>query len=453
MRRLLAAGSALGLLAHNAFETRAGVGLVFEPFLGRRGAVALWSAYFPLMLAAAARDGENARRLSAFSAGIGVAGVAVHFKAWPWSLHGGLPMLDEAEGLSDDQLPAYNAVLWFWLLCSVLSLPAANRPGARRFAIFGLLNFPGPARLGAPSLRLGARAGPARAGALESGPARAVTDAAPWPGGARGALSLSFDNLGEAAELELGAIAPGTPLGGHFTATDVLPALLDRLAERGLAATFFVEGINAEIYPELLLEIAARGHELAFHAWRHEQWAELPAAAQAENLARCQAGFDRLGLEAVGLRPPGGQLGAGGLDVLRRAGLRYCSPAGSEAGEDRGIALLPFQWRHLDASCVLPPLADVREQIAGAPDPVDPGAFVASLEQGLEAIETGGFLTFVLHPFMLGWLGDENLAALLDRIAAGLGLERPLGRPLRRGRRAGPRSSRALPRRYRARRP
>jgi hypothetical protein len=142
VRKLLAAGSALGLLAHNAFETRAGVGLVFEPFLGRRGAVAMWSAYFPLALGAALREGEWSRRISAFSAGIGVAGVAVHFKAWPWSPHGGLPMLDEAEGLSEDQLPAYNAVLWFWLVCSALSLPAANRPGARRYAIFGLLNFP-----------------------------------------------------------------------------------------------------------------------------------------------------------------------------------------------------------------------------------------------------------------------------------------------------------------------
>src|SRR5262245_53260066 len=142
MTKLLAAGSTLGLLAHNAFETRAGVGLVFEPFIGRRGAYALWGGYFPLMLAAALREGEWARRLTAFSAGIGVAGVAVHFKAWPWSLHGGLSMLDEAEGLSEDQLPAYNAVLWFWLLCSALSLPAANRPGSRRFAALGLLNFP-----------------------------------------------------------------------------------------------------------------------------------------------------------------------------------------------------------------------------------------------------------------------------------------------------------------------
>lgn len=142
MRKLLAAGSTLGLLAHNAYETRAGVGLVFEPFLGRRGALAMWGAYLPLMLGAALRNGEWARRLTAFGAGVGVAGVAVHFVAWPWSLHNGLPMLDEAEGLSEDQLPAYNAVLWFWLVCSALSLPAANRPGARRFAVVGLLNFP-----------------------------------------------------------------------------------------------------------------------------------------------------------------------------------------------------------------------------------------------------------------------------------------------------------------------
>ena len=41
-RRPFAAGSALGALAHHSFETRAGVGLVFEPELGRRGAIALW---------------------------------------------------------------------------------------------------------------------------------------------------------------------------------------------------------------------------------------------------------------------------------------------------------------------------------------------------------------------------------------------------------------------------
>lgn len=239
-----------------------------------------------------------------------------------------------------------------------------------------------------------------------------------WPDGARGALSLSFDNLGEAAELELGAIGPEAPLGEHFTATRVLPALLEALGERELAATFFVEGINAEIYPDELKAIGAGGHEVAYHAWRHEQWTDLDAEAQAENLTHGVVAFERLGFELAGLRPPGGGLGAGGLAVLREAGLRYCSPAGAGAGEDGGVAMLPFQWRHLDASCVLPPLAQVREAMAGSPDPIEPAAFLAFLEAEVEALaREGGYAAIVLHPFMLDWLGWERLGQLLDRVA------------------------------------
>jgi peptidoglycan/xylan/chitin deacetylase (PgdA/CDA1 family) len=240
-----------------------------------------------------------------------------------------------------------------------------------------------------------------------------------WPGGARGALNLSFDNLGEAAELEMGALPADVPLGSHETALETLPRLLGQLGERGIAATFFVEGLNAEIYPDLLREIDRRGHEVAFHAWRHEQWAELSAAEQAANLERGLAAFERLGLEIAGLRPPGGQLGEGGTAVLRDAGLRYCSPAGAGAGRKDGVALLPFEWRHVDASCVLPPLGAAREQIGGSPDPVEPARFVAWLEAEIDRLAgDGGYMAIVLHPFMFGWLGEKALATLLDRIAA-----------------------------------
>ncbi len=240
---------------------------------------------------------------------------------------------------------------------------------------------------------------------------------ADWPGGARGALSLSFDNLGEAAEIELGAIAPGAAHGDHFTATRVLPSLLEALDARDLAATFFVEGLNTELYPEALATIAAAGHELGYHAWRHEQWGDLPATGQAENLARGLDAFGSLGLTLAGLRPPGGQLGAGGLAVLREAGLRYCSPAGTGASADGGFAVLPFQWRHVDASCVLPPLAPVRELIGGSPDRLDPGVFLAYLEAEIERLRReGGFIAIVLHLFMLDWLGEDRLWTLLDRL-------------------------------------
>jgi hypothetical protein len=133
----------LGAIAHHAFETRAGVGLVFEPQLGRRGAYALWGALFPAMLMSAARPGRINARLSAINAGIGAAGVAVHFAAWPWSTRHGLPMLDEAEGLTEEQLPAYNAVLWFWGVSSVLSLTVeADRESRRAGILAGAVNFP-----------------------------------------------------------------------------------------------------------------------------------------------------------------------------------------------------------------------------------------------------------------------------------------------------------------------
>jgi peptidoglycan/xylan/chitin deacetylase (PgdA/CDA1 family) len=236
-------------------------------------------------------------------------------------------------------------------------------------------------------------------------------------GGDSGGLSLTFDNLGEAAELEAGA-APAEP-GRHFTAIRVMPEILAMLAERRLAATFFVEGLNAELYPALLQEIAAGGHEVAYHAWRHEQWSDLTAAEQAENLTRGLDAFGELGLRVTGMRPPGGSLGPGGLSVLREAGLRYCSPAGAGAGEEDGVALLPFQWRHVDAACTLPPLAAAREQISGSPDPVDPSTFLASLLAEIDALgERGGYIAIVLHPVMLDWLGREHLETLLDRVAS-----------------------------------
>jgi peptidoglycan/xylan/chitin deacetylase (PgdA/CDA1 family) len=245
-----------------------------------------------------------------------------------------------------------------------------------------------------------------------------VSGDALWPGGARGALNLTFDNLGEVAEIELGAIAPDSELGGHFTATQALPSLLHSLQSRGLAATFFVEGLNTELYPELLQTIDAAEHELAYHAWRHEQWADLSAEDQAENLAHGLKGFHGLGLEIGGLRPPGGGLGAGGVDVLREAGMRYCSPVGRGAGETDGVALLPFQWRHVDAACVLPPLGPVREQMTGSSDPLDPSAFVTFLEDEVEALaREGGYMAIVLHPFMLDWLGEDRLGTLLDLVA------------------------------------
>ena len=246
---------------------------------------------------------------------------------------------------------------------------------------------------------------------------------ASWPGGARGALCLSFDNLGEAAEIELGALAPDDPsVGEHPTATEVLPETARaRSAITSSPRPSSSRGSTPSSTPWSSAPIHLQNHEVAYHAWRHEQWGELSAAEQADNLGRGIAAFRGLGggagVELAGMRPPGGQLGAGGVDVVRKAGLRYCSPAGAGAGVEDGIALLPFQWRHVDAACVLPPLAPVRERMTGSPDPLDPDVFLAYLKGEIERLSReGGFATIIFHLFMLDWLGEDRLGELLNHV-------------------------------------
>jgi len=227
---------------------------------------------------------------------------------------------------------------------------------------------------------------------------------AKWPQGARGALCLSFDNLG---------------VDEATSAASALPALMERLAGHDLRATFFVEGVNAELDPGALRAIDTAGHEVAYHAWRHEQWGELSAAEQAENLARGVSAFENLGIEVNGLRPPGGQLGEGGTAVLGELGLRYASPAGEGAGSAGDVALIPFQWRHVDATSMLPGLGPVREQMTGSPDPLAPPAFLSHLLGEVERLERdGGFISIVLHLPLLAWLGEDKLATLLEKLAS-----------------------------------
>jgi hypothetical protein len=139
MRRPLSALAAAGTAAHHGYELRAGVGLVFEPFLGRRGAVALWSVALPLY-AFWALTGRR-ERLVAHANGSALAGGLVHFVLWPWQTRNGIPTLTEAEGLTEAELPAYNRVLHLWIAAAALALAGETAPGAGPAAVAGLLTF------------------------------------------------------------------------------------------------------------------------------------------------------------------------------------------------------------------------------------------------------------------------------------------------------------------------
>jgi peptidoglycan/xylan/chitin deacetylase (PgdA/CDA1 family) len=239
-----------------------------------------------------------------------------------------------------------------------------------------------------------------------------------WPDGARAAVSLTFDNLGEAAEIELGLRGDDEPRGGHWSVVSALPVVLEELAGAGLPATFFVEGVNAEIYPEALRSIVAAGHEVGFHAWCHEDWAGLTPAQEA-NLDRGLAALRGPGLSVSGFRPPGGLIGAGTAGLLAARELRYCSPAGSVPGLDGGIALLPFAWPAVDVFHVLPQFAALRAHVSGSEEAGGPEAVrTALLEAVDQAVADGGHAVLVLHTWMAEGVRDA-LHDVLARCAAG----------------------------------
>jgi peptidoglycan/xylan/chitin deacetylase (PgdA/CDA1 family) len=216
------------------------------------------------------------------------------------------------------------------------------------------------------------------------------------------AVSLTFDNLGEVADLERGKWPADAPLGRHASVTRTLPRVLELLASAGVRATFFVEGLNAELYPDALRSIDAAGHEVAFHGWQHERWADLSPEEERESFERGVTALDGLGLRPVGFRPPGGELTDASLGLLREYGFEYCSPLGMEVETRDGIVLLPFRWELVDALYYLPHFASLR----GSADPLPP-------ERLREVIDAAVDGVLIFHPFLLE---DEERFAVLRSV-------------------------------------
>jgi peptidoglycan/xylan/chitin deacetylase (PgdA/CDA1 family) len=217
-------------------------------------------------------------------------------------------------------------------------------------------------------------------------------------------LVLTFDNLGEATELERGERVSS---GAHPSVTEALPWVLDSLDASGLRATFFVEAINCELYPDAVRSIDARGHELGMHGWQHEEWGGLSATRERSILERSVRAFDSLGVAVGGFRPPGGELTASSVGLLRDVGVRWCSPAGGEFGVRDGLAWLPFQWELVDAYWLMESFADLRVARGDASQPLSAAGLAARLRESVRSIaRSRSQATLILHPFLMldpGW--------------------------------------------------
>jgi polysaccharide deacetylase family protein (PEP-CTERM system associated) len=110
---------------------------------------------------------------------------------------------------------------------------------------------------------------------------------------------------------------------------DATQRLLDAADATGNRATFFVLGWVAERHPELVREIAARGHEIACHGYGHELVYEIGPERFRADLRRARAAIEQAtGSAVVGYRAPSYSITEASLWALRilvEEGFRYDS--------------------------------------------------------------------------------------------------------------------------------
>ncbi len=219
----------------------------------------------------------------------------------------------------------------------------------------------------------------------------------------RGAICITFDNFGEAAELEYNLWPKDQAIGEHYTATEVLPKILTALDEANLKASFFIEGWNGDVYPQALNDMRDAGHDVGFHGWRHEVWSEQSSAARQEIIEKSIKALAGKDTWPLGFRPPGGDVTEDTAEQLLASGLKYFSPVGEGAKIENDIVSLPFRWTEVDALYFEPFMGGAREKMFGNSDARSIEQWWCALQDVIDkALATGGCYTVIFHAYLLG---------------------------------------------------
>ena len=122
-------------------------------------------------------------------------------------------------------------------------------------------------------------------------------------------------------------------------------AVLGLLDELGVRATFFVLGMTAERYPDLVREAVARGHEIASHGHSHEPVFEQTSESFRADLERgLEAVEAASGVRAVGYRAPAFSItrdAPWAYEVLAELGFAYDSSQYDSPRIPRRISAIP----------------------------------------------------------------------------------------------------------------
>lgn len=121
--------------------------------------------------------------------------------------------------------------------------------------------------------------------------------------------------------------------------------ILKELAERNIKATFFVLGWIADRCPQVVIDIAHAGHEVASHGYSHTPIDLMTPEEFAADLKKSLVAIERItGRKVKGYRAPSFSITkktAWALEIIKKCGLEYDSSIFSTIHPDYGINNFP----------------------------------------------------------------------------------------------------------------
>ncbi len=251
------------------------------------------------------------------------------------------------------------------------------------------------------------------------GRARAGRSLAPasWPGGARCAVSLSFDADHETIPLRDSDESPMRISQGQYGARQGVKRIRALLDRHGVRASFFYPAVSALLHPEEVRAVADEGHEIGVHSWIHEANTQLPPGVERDLTFRAADTLEKIaGRRPVGIRTASWDFSVDTMDIIRELGLLYDSSLMADddpyelevQGEPTGIVELPPEWIRDDA------VYFNMLRFSGLRPYTPPSAVEEIFRAEFEgAVAEGGLFLLTMHPHVIG---HRSRIALLDRL-------------------------------------
>lgn len=237
-----------------------------------------------------------------------------------------------------------------------------------------------------------------------------------WPAGKRCAVNFSLDLDAESPHVFANR---GKPVAGlseielrRYGPRQGVARVLELLRRHGLRGSFFVPGLVAATYPDLLPALLKAGHEIGYHSYYHERLDMVGSAEAEDNLAATIDVFARqTGLKHLGYRSASWEHTPDTFRQLIRAGIGYDSSlmGFDHPYEIEGLVEIPVTWT-IDDALYFRYTNGPRDKT----HPANPAAVLESWVEDFEGLrEWGGLFMITVHDWISGRV---QRLRMLDRL-------------------------------------